>query len=803
MIRIYTVKEGAMSGLSCDLHVHSKYSKESGRWVLRSLKAPESFTPPELVFELAKKRGMDFVTITDINTIKGALSISHLPGTFISEEVRTFLPGTRASVHIIAYNISPEEHEEMIAVRDSFPALVEFLRDRNIIHSLVHPFYFPGTDLSNSEFKTVVANVELIESLNGNRSKLENDSVIPIARSIKENPEFNGFTGGSDDHCGRFIGFTYTEVNDASTLKEYLEGVRQGKGVPRGEHGNAIRSAYSVYSIAYSFYRDRLTAKKMPTIATIAADRFFRPSISSDEPTVWHKADFLFHQLIKKARKSGEPDFETIFADQLIEIGKDLNLRSGSPELEAEGIDERTFEILNRLSNRLFQHYSSLLVKRVADGRLLDALEAFTALIPVILLNIPYPLAYLNRKKGREAVKGIASDISSDILTNISNPDKRVWFTDTIDDLNGVSRTIQKFSRLAMEMDKKMAVIASQSRPLSFPGWVVNFPPIREFPVPDYHSKLLSIPPFLEVLRFVEEEEFGMMYISTPGPVGFAALGISRILGIPAAGIYHTDYPRHVNHIVQDGKMGEFAGTAAAWFYSNVDIVLVPSGYYMDDLEKMGISRDRMRLFPRGTDCNLFSPDWKSDEFIRRFGGNPESVKLLYTGRISREKDLDVLAKAFIIARNNMSNLELYMAGDGPYLGNLVNQLSGKGCYFFGELHGEDLSRAYASGDIFVFPSSTDTFGNSVLEAQASGLPAVVSDSGGPQEIIQPGKTGLVFTSHDPESMAKRILEIARSKELMKTMSKNARKMAIGRSWEKAFSELWSISPDNFNQMKV
>ncbi len=792
-----------MAAFSCDLHVHSKYSMESGRWALRSLKAPESFTPPELIYELARKRGMDFVTITDINTIEGALSISHLPGTFISEEIRTYLPGTRTSVHILAFNITQQQHDEIIILRDSFLSLLDYFDDEGIIHSLAHPFYSPDTDLTSDEFAVIVKRIGLIESLNGTRSRLENESVLPVVRSIKGDPDFTGFTAGSDDHCGRFMGLTYTEVADAENLEDYLNQIKQGKGILRGEHGNAIRSAYSVYSIAYSFYRDRLTAKKIPAIATMAADRFFRPSISSVEPTLWHKADFLFHQFIKKARKSGEPGFETIFADQLIEIGKDLNLRSGSPELEAEGIDERTFEILNRLSNKLFQHYSSVLVKRIMDGRLLDALEAITALIPVILLNIPYPMAYLSRKKGKEAVERIASEVSPEILGSLKNIDKRVWFTDTIDDLNGVSRTIQKCSRLAMDSGRDMAVIASQSRPLSFPGWVVNFPPIREFPVPDYHSKLLSIPPFLEVLRFVEDEGFGMMYISTPGPVGFAALGISRILGIPAAGIYHTDYPRHVNHIAQDGKMGEWAGTAAAWFYSNVDIVLVPSRYYMDDLEKMGISRDRMKLFPRGTDCTLFSPDWKSDEFILRFGGNRESMKLLYAGRISREKDLDILAKAFIIARKTMPDLELYLAGDGPFRGDLVNQLSGRGCYFCGVLHEEDLSRAYASCDIFVFPSSTDTYGNSVLEAQASGLPAVVSDRGGPQEIIETGKTGLVFVSHDPESLSETILKIAMNKELRDSMSRNARTMATERTWEKAFDELWSISPNIFEHVKV
>ena len=223
----------------------------------------------------------------------------------------------------------------------------------------------------------------------------------------------------------------------------------------------------------------------------------------------------------------------------------------------------------------------------------------------------------------------------------------------------------------------------------------------------------------------------------------------------------------------------------------------------MDDLEKMGISRDRMKLFPRGTDCTLFSPDWKSDEFILRFGGNPKSMKLLYAGRISREKDLDILSKAFVLARRTMPDLELYLAGDGPFRGDLVNELSGKGCFFCGVLHGEDLSRVYASCDIFVFPSSTDTYGNSVLEAQASGLPAVVSDMGGPQEIIETGKTGLVFVSHDPQSLAETILKIALDKELRDSMSRNARTMATVRTWEKAFDELWSISPDIFEQMKV
>jgi glycosyltransferase involved in cell wall biosynthesis/predicted metal-dependent phosphoesterase TrpH len=778
-----------LSVLRCDMHVHSYFSCETSRWVLRSLKAPESFTPPELIYHLARKRGMDLVTITDINNIDGSLEIVSLPGAFISEEVRTLLP-SKTPIHLLVYGLTPDQHDIIVKKRDRFLELVEYLKDQGLVHSLAHPFYFPGSDLTPDEFEMVVTNVELVEAINGTRAKNENEAVMPVVRAARMDDGFTGFTAGSDDHCGRFIGLSYTTVEDADDYLTFLERVRDGYGVTSGSNGSAIRSAYSVYSIAYSFYRERLTAKKIPAVATLAADRFFRPSVDDDEPTVWHKADFLFHQMLKKAKKSGEPDFETFLADELIEIGKDLNLSARSPKLEEEGIDERTFEILNRLTNRLLQHYISLLVKRVGDGRFLDALEAFTALVPVFLLNFPYPIAYLDRKRGRDSVDTISEAVVG-IPMGGRNPEKRAWFTDTIDDLNGVSRTLQKFSRLAVDSDRELAVITCQSRPLSFPGWVVNFPPLREFAVPDYHSKLLSIPPFLEILRFMDENDFGMMYISTPGPMGFAALGISKLLGIPSVGIYHTDYPRHVNHIVQDARMGEFAGAATAWFYGHLDRVLVPSRYYIEDLKAMGIPEENMDIFPRGTDSDTFSPEWRDEDFFTHYGGHPGTLKLLYVGRVSREKDLDVLAEAFLKLREKRDDIELFIVGDGPYIHELSTMLSGHGGYFCGLLSGENLSKAYASADIFVFPSTTDTYGNSVLEAQASGLPAIVTDMGGPQEIIKPEWSGLIYSGRDVNSLLEVVRMLIDEPGLRERMAREGREIALSTTWPDAFDAVW------------
>jgi glycosyltransferase involved in cell wall biosynthesis/predicted metal-dependent phosphoesterase TrpH len=780
-----------MKSPRCDLHVHSSFSKSSGYWFLRALQAPESFTPPEMVYEKARDRGMDFVTITDANSIEGVLRISDLPGVFLGEEITSFLHGSRAAVHILAWGFLPEDAEEIARLRDTFESLVEFLDSRKLPWCLAHPLLFPGGGaLSFDDFQRVVRAAPLLEGLSGGRPELENEGVRSLATGIR-GPSFRGFIGGSDDHCGRFIGLTWTTVTGASTSGEFLAGLLEGRGVPGGRSGSAIRAAYAIYSIAYSFYRDRLLSKRLPLFATATADRFFRPGASS-EPTLWHRLDHTLHQIYHKAVATSDPGPEAFLLEELLEVGK--NLWARAPET-SEDIDERTFRILNNTTNRLIDRFGGLLLRRASDGRLFDALEAASALLPVLLLNAPYPIAYGTVRKGKAAAAEYARNLPGFELPRRSKA--RAWFTDTIDDLNGVSRTLQKLSHLAVQKGHRLAVVTSQSRPLSFEGWVVNLSPVREFPVPDYESKLLSIPPFLELLRFLDDNDFERIYISTPGPVGLAALGAAKLLGIPAVGIYHTDLPRHAGQIVQDGHVGEFASAVMSWFYSATDLVMVPSLYYMRELEGLGVPGSRMRIFPRGIDPDAFSPAWRDAAFFDRFGASPGSVRLVYVGRISREKDLDVLADAYMLLREAGKPVELFMVGDGPFVGDLALKLSGKGCHFCGVLRGEELSKAYASGDIFVFPSTTDTFGNVVLEAQASGLSAVVTDMGGPMEIVAPGRTGLVARGRSIESFADAVSTLVDDPGLRRRMSEAARELASERTWEKAFDLIWNVDKEN------
>ncbi|MCK5785503.1 MAG: glycosyltransferase [Candidatus Sabulitectum sp.] len=780
-----------MKNTKCDLHVHSSASRQSARWILRSLKAPESFTPPELIYQQAIKRGMDLVTLTDVNTIEGVLEIKDLPGVFLSEEVSTLLPESKKPVHILAYDITTNQHEEMARIRDNAFQLLEYMGERGIVNSLAHPFYFSGEDLSPGEWKDLMARVMLVEGRNGTRAIWENQASIQMAKLIR-GKDFQGFTAGSDDHCGRFLARTWTQTSSDGTHKSFLANVAAGQGELHGDHGSAVRSAYAVYSIAYSFYRDRLMSKSVPTAATIAVDNFLSPISQDDpeEPTLWHKADLLFHHILKKARGNSS-DFEDFLADELIEIGKDLNLRKGSPEMEKEGIEERTYEILNRLTNSLLRRSSELIAKRLSNGKVIEALEAFTAMIPVLLFNIPFPVTYMDRRRGRDQVNRICSELGAHSPA-ARRSGKRAWVTDTITDLNGVSRTIQKFGMLSLDSSHELAILACQEKAVSFPGWVVNFKPIKEFSVPNYPTKKLSVPPFLEMLRFIEENDFELIYLSTPGPLGLAALGIAKLLGIPTISIYHTDYPRHTNDIIEDSRIAELVSAATGWVYSLSETVMVPSRFYMDDLEALGVPRSRMVHFPRGTDHQAFSPEWRTENFMARFGGDSDSLKLLYTGRLSREKDLDVLAEAFLQTRREFPGVELFLAGDGPYIRELGKDLLGNGGYFCGTLSGEDFSKVCASCDIFVFPSTKDTYGNSVLEAQASGIPCIVTDMGGPQEIIIPDETGIVCRGRDSNSLAEAILKLLKNDELRRTMGEKARLRGLEHNWDEAFEAIWS-----------
>jgi glycosyltransferase involved in cell wall biosynthesis len=170
-------------------------------------------------------------------------------------------------------------------------------------------------------------------------------------------------------------------------------------------------------------------------------------------------------------------------------------------------------------------------------------------------------------------------------------------------------------------------------------------------------------------------------------------------------------------------------------------------------------------------------------------------LDLLYVGRLSREKNLDVLLQAFLRLTTRRPDLSLVFVGDGPHRATLEKMASGAPVRFTGSCTGADLTRAYASSDLFVFPSVTDTFGRVVLEAQASGLPVIVSDEGGPKDAMIDGQTGVVVPGINAEHLARAIDTTTNDPARMVRLAHAARRHASGLSLEASFDAFWNLHP--------
>jgi len=160
---------------------------------------------------------------------------------------------------------------------------------------------------------------------------------------------------------------------------------------------------------------------------------------------------------------------------------------------------------------------------------------------------------------------------------------------------------------------------------------------------------------------------------------------------------------------------------------------------------------------------------------------------------VSKEKGLDVLTEAFKTAIKMRDTVQLIVVGDGPYLEEMKKQLRNTPTTFTGVLKGEDLAQAYASADLFVFPSATDTFGNVVLEAQASGLPVIVTDKGGPAENILPNETGIIVPAGEPKSLLRAIIHMIDTPERIEYMRLKARAHVENRTFDATFLKTWEI----------
>ena len=274
-----------------------------------------------------------------------------------------------------------------------------------------------------------------------------------------------------------------------------------------------------------------------------------------------------------------------------------------------------------------------------------------------------------------------------------------------------------------------------------------------------------------------------MVHLASPGPAGVAAALVARIGDIPTLGSYHTELAAYAGLRTGDPAIEQGMRIALSLFYGQCERVLSPSPRPTDlSLDSLGIAEDRIGRWARGVDLARFDP-LKRDE-----DAYPGEVNVLYAGRLTKEKGADLLAESFLLARERDPRLHLLLAGGGPEEEMLRDRL-GEHATFLGWLEGEELAKAYASSDVFLFCSQTDTFGQVIVEAQASGVPVVAVDAGGPASLVRDGDSGLLRPA-DPEAVATAVAGLAASPGLRHRLGAGGRAAARERTWERSMAEL-------------
>ena len=343
--------------------------------------------------------------------------------------------------------------------------------------------------------------------------------------------------------------------------------------------------------------------------------------------------------------------------------------------------------------------------------------------------------------------------------------------------VDGVSRTLAQLFGYLERAGVDFHVLSPFTPPpeISWANRVETVPYVR-FPLhPDYR---MALPIGHKVSGRLADYGPDLIHVVSPTPIAVRAQKYGQRAGIPVVSSFHTHFVSYFRFYHLGGLEG-FGWWLMKSFYARCEKVYAPSHAIIDELAGHGIRNTE--LWSRGIDLARFSPRWRSAELRASVGADDDTPVLLMVSRLVKEKDLADLVEADRILRARGSAHKLVLVGDGPMRGELERALPD--AHFAGHQTGEALARWYASGDVFVFPSTTETFGNVIVEAQASGLPAVVADRGGPPDLVTPGETGLIARANDPDDLAEKVETLLSDSAARKRMGCRAREAAAERDW--------------------
>ncbi|MBI1320544.1 MAG: glycosyltransferase [Candidatus Hydrogenedens sp.] len=800
--------------MKIDLHCHSKYSNRPILWIMQKLGCPESFTEPVELYHLQRHMGMDAVTITDHNVIGGCLDIMHLPNTFMGCEYTTYFPEDGCKVHVLVYNFTEAQHREITELRKNIFEFTAYCRQQGLPHACAHPLFGPNERLTPDHVEQLALLYKHWE-VNGDQTPIMNAVLEAIVADMSpaqferladkhgfmpdyDEPWKKILVGGTDCHSSLHLGRTFTEIDGAEDLDGFWRGFAAGNTRVHLEQPSPKSFSRNVYGIMFQFYKSKLGLDRHVNKDLIL--RFVDKALHTRPETPDSWMERLYFALAKRRRrKDPAPGKDTLINLAKIEaerlIRKDPLLMQIVNEGAGNGdIDDVWFQFVNEMANQMTVSLGGQIMDRVMAGRFFELFHSLGSAAALYALMAPYFASYSHYQFERTFSHEVLDRFMGDRAPERFRQSSRVGhFTDTLSDVNGVARTLTQQAALAAELGKHYTVMTCAPEKAAPVDNVRTFVSGGAFTIPEYPELQLLAPPMLEMLDYCYEQEFTHLHVATPGPIGLAGIAIARILRLPVSGTYHTAFPEYAKALTDDAYVEDIAWKYMVWFYDQLDAVYVPSWATARQLIERGIKEEKIKVYPRGIDIERFHPREQCGVYEDQYRLPAGETRLLYVGRVSREKGLPVLEAAFRDLCKRGVKARLVVVGDGPYRAEMEQKLAGLPALFTGFVGGKTLPQLYASSDALVFPSTTDTFGNVVLEAQASGIPVIVTDQGGPQENLIPGETGYIVPADDPAALADAMERLVRDAARRRHMGITAREYLSSRGFKEAFEQLFAM----------
>jgi len=566
--------EPSGDGTRVDLHMHSRASGvASNPWIKglgpEGAGVHESYTPPQDAYRMAKAAGMDFVTLTDHETISGAAALAPLHGDFfVSEEVNAVFPEDGSQVDVLVYGLDAAQHEEAQARRPNVYALVEFLREAGLAHVLAHPVYGVPGDLDREKVEKRLLLFGHWEFVNGSRPARQNRLAREIARGIgpaelRQLALRHGLpvpphtrivgTAGSDDHGCLYIGATHT-VGPAGIKEpaEFLEALKAGEVRPAGEDGSAEKVAHAGVRITGQALGGTSTkagegviaalvgrlAGSLPRPPSRALGRLFGSGSGGAGGELLPYAPLLARLDMAGMRRALVSRYEDAVAGAIGGIG------SGVPAIDL-------------LSS----------VGTLADAHL--------PIAPYVGVH-----GYFGRENGK------ARALEHELFPDRPEPVRIGVFVDgpedaagdaTVDLVPGTSLSYRDLAAMlpAME-DASLSIVRCGDAPEG--GTDQGLRTISELPVPFGGGSKLGVPSLLEVVDHAAEAEYTVLHVASPGPLGLAALVAGLVLGVPVVAAYRPELTARARELSGDAMVAEVAEAATRGFYERCAAVVVPDG---------------------------------------------------------------------------------------------------------------------------------------------------------------------------------------------------------------------------------